>query len=127
MKLSIDFDNKVITLVEPAILGKVMENLEKMFPDGSWAGFTLDTTSKVVWSNPVVFREYPVYVQPYKVTWYTGGTGTASGYGVINDNLTTSNTGTSNVISSDSITLTASNGGSASNSVYTGVINMELL
>lgn len=59
MKLNIDFDNKVITLLDKVNIDSLTKSLKKMFPD-TWKEFTLDTNTSVVYSY------YPHYY------WYNG-------------------------------------------------------
>lgn len=59
MRLNIDFDNKVITLLDKVNIDTLSKSLKKMFPD-TWKEFTLDTNTSVVYSY------YPHYY------WYNG-------------------------------------------------------
>lgn len=59
MKLNIDFDNKVITLLDKVNIDALSKAVKKMFPD-TWKEFTLDTNTSVVYSY------YPHYY------WYNG-------------------------------------------------------
>lgn len=59
MKLNIDFDNKVITLLDKVNIDALSKAVKKMFPE-TWKEFTLDTNTSVVYSY------YPHYY------WYNG-------------------------------------------------------
>ena len=67
MKLSIDTTNKTLQVEGSVSLLEFTEALERMFPNGLWKTFKLETNTVVVWTNPV--QLYPYY--PYYPWWGT--------------------------------------------------------
>lgn len=72
MKIQIDTEQKTIKLEQGANLSKLLDFLEKIFPDGEWKGYTLETNTTIQhWVNPIVFeghRPYPWYGNPIYCT-----------------------------------------------------------
>jgi hypothetical protein len=65
MKLSIDTTNKVIQVEGKVNLLELTEALERMFPNGLWKTFSLETNTTIVWTTPI--QIYPYY--PYYPWW----------------------------------------------------------
>ena len=68
MNIQLDIENKTIKLEKDVVLSKLIETLDKLFPNGEWKEFTLETHTIIHhWSNPVVLPSvipYPVPPSP---------------------------------------------------------------
>lgn len=74
MKIQIDTDKKVLRIESDVKLSELFDKLEKLFPDGTWRDYTLETDVQIQWTNPIyIDRYYPSYPwwkwdEPYKIT-----------------------------------------------------------
>lgn len=82
MKLQLDTDNKIIRIEESVNLNELMEVIKKLLPDGQWKEYKIETNSTIIWSNPIVIRDYNPYnpwitkpYVPYNEPYITCGTG----------------------------------------------------
>lgn len=65
MKIQIDTEAKTIKLEGQVNLSEFVEKVEKLFPDGAWKEYKLETNTVIHnWANPIVIRDYPVW--PYR-------------------------------------------------------------
>ena len=81
MKLTIDFDNRIINIEEEVKLEDLIDKLKKLFPKDEWKKFKLTTNTFQYWYNPIVepiqpFWSYPWY-QPSEINcgYATDGSG----------------------------------------------------
>lgn len=63
MKIVLDTTNKTIKIEELVILGELVETLERILPMGLWKEFKLETNTQIVWSAPIIIRDY---TNPYR-------------------------------------------------------------
>jgi len=98
MKLQIDTNNKTITIDENVLLKNLIEELDKIFPNGSWKYFILLTNPIINWINPIVIEPYvPNFPYP-TYPWITyGNTGTSIDNSNTDLNRINYNTGTYNI------------------------------
>lgn len=76
MKLQVNFDGdkKVAKIEENVKMRDLICNLEKLFPDGSWKDFELETNTTIYnWRNPVFIERSPTY-PAYPYWWYSDST-----------------------------------------------------
>lgn len=82
MKIQIDTATKTIRLEQGANLSDLIDFLEKIFPNGEWGEYTLETNTVIQnWGSPIVIeRRIPYWweTQPFTVTY-----GSTSGQMVI--------------------------------------------
>jgi len=87
MKLQIDTSRKTIKIEEDAKLIKLFSLLKKLFPNGEWKEFILETNTIIEhWQNPIIigtrdkWTEWPWYKQYEPIVTYTvsGGTNTTT-------------------------------------------------
>lgn len=69
MKLVLDTTNKTIKIEESVNLGELTNTLERMLPLGLWKEFKLETNTQIIWSNPIIIRDYP-YINPFPYPTY---------------------------------------------------------
>lgn len=89
MKIQVTINDtyKGIKILESATFEKVIEALDKMFPNNSWKEFTLEMNTEIIyWTNPIVYPIYPSYPT---YPWYAG---TSTRIDVV-DNIRTTTTG----------------------------------
>jgi len=89
MKIQITINDtyKGIRILESATFEKVIEALDKMFPNNSWKEFTLEITNDIIyWQDPLVYSVYPSYPT---YPWYAGYT---TAINVVDNIEVTSNT-----------------------------------
>ncbi len=105
MKLTIDFDNKVLTLQETVNLNTLISTIKKMFPD-TWKDFTLNTNLTVNYPYPWISYTYGGWTSNSgTILCGNGTTGTINAYkGCTTDTLSTVGTYTVNEDSSYSPT-----------------------
>lgn len=71
MKIQIDTTAKTIKLESCEKLSALFDFLSKFFPEGEWEDYELQTNTQIVnWGNPIIVRELPYWVNPYRN--YTG-------------------------------------------------------
>lgn len=58
MKLKIDFDKKVIELEDRVNLGEFFDKIVTLFPRGSFKEFTLEVSTTINWTNPVLPMDF---------------------------------------------------------------------
>lgn len=63
MKIQLDFDNKIITLIEPIKVEDLIETLDKILPNPKEWEIHIDT--KVNWINPIIIKETPYRPVPW--------------------------------------------------------------
>lgn len=69
MKLQLDTDKKVIRLEDKVVLSKLIETLRRLFPNGEWKQFTLETNTTINhWHDPIYIQRYT----PPQFPWYGG-------------------------------------------------------
>lgn len=67
MKIQLDTENKTIKLESSVEMSKLIDTLNKLFPNKEWKKFTLETNTTIAhWSSPIVIERYH---QPY-YPWY---------------------------------------------------------
>lgn len=73
MKIQLDTEKKTIKLESSVEMSKLIETLNKLFPNKEWKKFTLETNTTIEhWSSPLVIHEHhDVYPTPYWQPWYT--------------------------------------------------------
>ena len=81
MKLQIDTNTKVISVLEKSNLGELYEKLELLFPEGQWKEYSIEQPIQYSWpANPIIIKEvpnsYPWLQQPitYQVPDYNYST-----------------------------------------------------
>jgi len=75
MKLSIDFDNHIITVEKKVNFSKLMDALIKMLPTEDFDKYELDTNTVVQWNSYPVYKYYPDWNRYYSSPfWSTTGT-----------------------------------------------------
>jgi hypothetical protein len=67
MKIQIDTIQKIIKLETNENLGIFFDYLGQILPDGLWREFKLETSSQIVWTNPIIWRD--IWVRPYTTPW----------------------------------------------------------
>lgn len=75
MKIQLDTVNKTIKLESAEKMEKIVETLKKLFPNGEWKEFTLETNTTIVnWNRPVII-ERNIHPAPYisDYPWYHSG------------------------------------------------------
>ena len=69
MKIQIDFENKVITLLEKISLAELMIELKYRFPDKEWKEYSLDFIYRKYRLYPTLPNPIPdPYIPPFKIT-----------------------------------------------------------
>lgn len=80
MKIQLDTTNKTIKVEDNIKMGEFINQIKKFLPNGLWKEFTLETSTIINWSNPIVIEPYtPKYPYPWIYpTWqtYTAGSDT---------------------------------------------------
>jgi len=62
MKIQIDTEEKVLRLEGDITLEELIRSLKKMFPDGSWKRYKLETNTEIIWQYPYIdLWRNPVY------------------------------------------------------------------
>ena len=67
MKITIDTDNRIISVEQDVLMKTLIENLNKLFPNLEWECFTLQTNTFInTWYNPIIIDrvkpiDYPTY------------------------------------------------------------------
>lgn len=89
MKLSIDFEKKIIAIENRVNIGELIENLKKLLPD-SWQTFELDTNVNWNWSNPIYIERW--IQQPWWTNGVTYTNGTINCLNVLNEDNTITQT-----------------------------------
>lgn len=69
MKIQIDTDNKIIRLENSINMGEFMEKINLLFPNDSWKEYKIETNTQVVWQEPIIVNQYPIYREPYPYWW----------------------------------------------------------
>ena len=55
MKIQLDTNTKTIKVEETVNIGELFELLKKMFPNGEWEDFGLETQTTINWTpNPII-------------------------------------------------------------------------
>lgn len=90
MKIQLDTVSKTIKLESSEKMSKIIETLKKLFPNGEWKEFTLETNTVINnWNSPIVIREYRQPAPYYP--WYNGTSYTSQGIGIDNYKVTANN------------------------------------
>jgi len=73
MKIQLDTEKKTIKLESSVEMSKLIETLNKLFPNKEWKKFTLETNTTIQnWNSPIVIHEHhDVYPRPYWQPWYS--------------------------------------------------------
>ena len=79
MKIQIDTKNKFIKVLDAVKIEELLSNLKKLFPDGEYKKYTLETNVTVEWSYPIVYRDYTPWIQPWSPNVVTYSTTKAVG------------------------------------------------
>ena len=63
MKIQIDTSKKVLRLEGDVNLEEFMSKVKKLFPEGEWREYKLETNVEIRWSNPITIDRwaYPAY------------------------------------------------------------------
>ena len=80
MKLQLDTKAKTIKVEEDINLDELFEALRKIFPDGEWKEYKLQTNVEFKWSDPIVipwkpyipYNPYPWWTTQPTITYGTG-------------------------------------------------------
>jgi len=64
MKLQLDLDNKVIRIEDKVNLSELYDVLKKLFPQGEWKKFSIETNTKIIWNDPINIPIYPISIYP---------------------------------------------------------------
>jgi len=75
MKIQIDTEAKTIKLEGQVILSEFIDKIEKLFPDGAWKEYKLETNTIIQnWGNPIVINPYNPYqfTSPWRPYWVNG-------------------------------------------------------
>lgn len=73
MKLTIDFDNKVIKVESSSKLSTLFEVLNNMFPNETWKEYTIDTNTTIVYGTYPTYYTYKSYEWPITLCSTTNG------------------------------------------------------
>ena len=65
MRLQIDTEAKTIRVEESIVIKDLMNGLRKLFPNGEWKEYKLETNCTIYWSNPIVIEPYRPYTWPW--------------------------------------------------------------
>ncbi len=69
MKIQINTEEKIIKIEDKVNLTELWDLLNKMFPDGEWREFSLETNTTIIeWQQPIVIN-YPPYPNYYVWPW----------------------------------------------------------
>lgn len=93
MKIQLDTVNKTIKLDSAEKMKKIIETLKKLFPNGEWKEFTLETNTTINnWNSPIVIEKYVKPYAPYipSYPWYYS-TNSTQGIGIDNYKVTAEN------------------------------------
>ena len=78
MKLQLDTVNKTITLEEKVKLSELFDLLEKLFPDGKWKDYKLESKQIINWTSPIVIEKSRGWWEtPLNPTWVYDPSNTA--------------------------------------------------
>lgn len=80
MKLQIDFDNKIIAVEDTVKLNEFFNKLQLLFPDETWADYSLKVNTEIKWYYWPTYRETVTpninpYNPSYPIVYYSAGTG----------------------------------------------------
>lgn len=84
MKIQLDTTNKIIKVEESVNLNEFFEAVRKLFPDGEWKEFTIETNTTIVWNNPITITPYNPWTYPYYPTLAYDSNTTNSNYKLLN-------------------------------------------
>lgn len=72
MKIQLDTTNKTIKLEDNVSLKEFVSKIKKLLPNNEWQQFTLETNTTITyWSNPIIFKTYPLWErEPLTRPWY---------------------------------------------------------
>lgn len=68
MKMILDLGKKEITIEEQVNIGKLFDELKKLFPNEEWREFKINISVTHVWSNPIIIEKE--VIRPYNYPWY---------------------------------------------------------
>ena len=77
MKLQLDTTKKTIKLESNVKISELVKTPKKLFPNGEWQDFTLETNVTIHgWSSPIFIKTYPTVTYPtypwYEKVWCDG-------------------------------------------------------
>lgn len=70
MKIQLDYDSKVITILENVNLKKFTDNISKLLPD--WESWSLNVTNSIVYYAPITIPYVPPTPRPWWELVHTG-------------------------------------------------------
>jgi len=75
MKLQIDTSRKTIKIEEDVKLIKLFSLLKKLFPNGEWKEFILETNTIIEhWQNPIIIEKRDKWIEwPWYATYAVSG------------------------------------------------------